>query len=192
MESLTTSVMDSEAIVTSFSQSVISELDQLYDIWNGYEAQIQKNVQAGEELELKIKQLQFPPTVSFIVEDSDTEDPSMENIEPQVEPLSRGEFSDSSSGEDNPPLPECQRLCDCDRHPVYYDSFAPSFGDNPVSGQIDGVYIGQRVEPGDFPGHTFWIRQGDRSYVRPDPSDVYAFEQQYTPLWSDPSYPYEE
>ena len=189
MESSTTSVLDSEAIVTSFSQSVISESDQLHHIWNGYDTQIQENVRAGEELQLKIQQLQFPPLASRVYEDLDTEDLSLENVEPQVEPLSVDESLGHSLDKDTSSLPKCSRPCDCGKKPIYYGNFAPSFGDNPVSGRISDTFIGPRVDPSDFPGKTYWIQQGDGSYLRPDPSDVYYFEQHFYPLWSEPTYP---
>ena len=105
----------------------------------------------------------------------------VEEIGPVVDHLSE------SSGSDDP-LPICATPSTwvCGSRAVYYDAYAPPFGEHPISGRISTVVIGQRVDPGDLPGQNFWIIQADNSRIRPHPDDVPSFEQDF--LYQDPSF----
>ena len=83
--------------------------------------------------------------------------------------------------EEDPPAASCPRHCTCSKHRIYLDSYAPKFGDEPISGQIDQVIIGNRIDPSNVPGLNFWIETRNKRYVRPDPEDVGSFEQEFLP-----------
>ena len=92
--------------------------------------------------------------------------------------------------DEDPSATSCPRHCTCKKHRIYLDSYAPKFGDKPISGKIDEVVTGNRIESSDVPGFNFWIETRNKCLVRPDPEDVRSFEQEF--LHSDPSFMLED
>ena len=89
-------------------------------------------------------------------------------------------FTEGRKDED-PPSEFCPRPCFCSKHRIYLDSYAPKFGDKPISGQIDQVITGNRIDPSTVPGLNFWIETKNKQFVRPDPEDVGSFEHEFLP-----------
>ena len=81
--------------------------------------------------------------------------------------------------DEEPSEPPCQRLCTCGRHRIYLASYAPKFGEKPIKSRINKIVIGQRIEPSDIPGLSFWIQTKNGCFVRPHPEDVGTFEHEF-------------
>ena len=99
-------------------------------------------------------------------------------------------FHGEGRGNEDPPAASCPQQCTCNKHRIYLSSYAPKFGDKPISGKIDKVVTGNRIESSDVPGFNFWIETRNKCLVRPDPEDVHSFEQEF--LHSDPSFMLED